>query len=195
MSISQAISTRLLYYIVTATDDVRKCGLKDRFREVLQKIDFTFFCAIIAPDADKESLRTMADWGNWIFLWDDSKFIYQSLPLHYSYMRTVFDEGMFNDQPETARLMMQSLQSIRFDLDSPIPKSPLVELHDSVYLRVRAKSGEHVAKRWAEGMRIYCAGALNQVNDKSTKKPCSIEEMLETRRESVGCYPLFTFYE
>ena len=32
----------------------------------LQKLDFSYFCAIMAPFASREEYRTLCDWGNWV---------------------------------------------------------------------------------------------------------------------------------
>lgn len=41
----------------------------------LQKLDFSYFCAIMAPNAPRDEYRTICDWGNWV-----SALIYPSYP-------------------------------------------------------------------------------------------------------------------
>jgi hypothetical protein len=33
--------------------------------------DFSFFISIAAPDAPPDRLKTLCDWGNWVFPFDD----------------------------------------------------------------------------------------------------------------------------
>jgi len=44
----------------------RKCQLDARWRRILGKTDFSYFCAITAADAGPQELRTLCDWGNWV---------------------------------------------------------------------------------------------------------------------------------
>lgn len=32
----------------------------------IMKLDFAWFCSVAAPDANKDDLRVMCDWGNWV---------------------------------------------------------------------------------------------------------------------------------
>jgi hypothetical protein len=42
-------------------------------KQKITKCNFSFFCAVAAPHADAARFRTMCDWGNWVFPFDDSK--------------------------------------------------------------------------------------------------------------------------
>jgi hypothetical protein len=44
-------------------------------RKSFGKIDFSYFCAAAAPDVGEEELRTLCDWGNWLFPFDDCMFL------------------------------------------------------------------------------------------------------------------------
>lgn len=44
----------------------RKLGMGLQMSKKIQKLDFAWFCSIAAPDASKEDLRTLCDWGNWV---------------------------------------------------------------------------------------------------------------------------------
>ena len=45
-----------------------KCNFDERMRKRISKTDFSFFCAVSAPEAGLEELRTLCDWGNWVRL-------------------------------------------------------------------------------------------------------------------------------
>jgi hypothetical protein len=45
-----------------------------RYRKAVHACNFSLFMSIAAPDAKEDELRTMCDWGNWVFPYDDSKF-------------------------------------------------------------------------------------------------------------------------
>lgn len=48
----------------------------------------------------------------------------------------VFDNGHLRQTPEKAKQMMDNLLSIMRNEESPYPKDPLIEVHDSVWHRV-----------------------------------------------------------
>jgi hypothetical protein len=51
-----------------------ECSFDERSRRILHKTAFSYFCSVAAPDAGPEELRTVCDWGNWVFPFDDSTF-------------------------------------------------------------------------------------------------------------------------
>lgn len=40
-------------------------------------------------------------------------------------------------------------------------------------------------------MESYCAGALQHVDDHTAKRTPTIEEMMDTRRKSIGVFPMY----
>lgn len=44
----------------------RECAFGERAKRMVTKTDFSYFCAITAPEAASEELRTVCDWGNWV---------------------------------------------------------------------------------------------------------------------------------
>jgi hypothetical protein len=44
-------------------------------------------------------------------------------------------------------------------------------------------------------MQGYCNGALTQVNDRTSKRALSLEEIVTIRRQSAGCRPLYHLVE
>ncbi|KAL4930741.1 uncharacterized protein BDV17DRAFT_289586 [Aspergillus undulatus] len=50
-----------------------RCRFDERARTSLEKTDFSYFCSVAAPKAGREELRTICDWTNWVFPFDDNK--------------------------------------------------------------------------------------------------------------------------
>lgn len=59
---------------LTRVPNSSECSFDARSRRILNKTDFSYFCSIAAPEAGPEELRTVCDWGNWVFPFDDSEF-------------------------------------------------------------------------------------------------------------------------
>ncbi|KXJ86405.1 isoprenoid synthase domain-containing protein [Microdochium bolleyi] len=160
---------------------IKLCNASPKMQTVIRRCNFSYFCAISAPDAPCERLRTVFDWGNWVFPYDD-----------------VFDDGDLRDQPEHAVLLMDSLMAImlgRVDEDAPpmgLRQLPLIQAHDSVYRRMAVVC---VRSRFARTMGQYCSGALKHVSDHTVKHVPSLGEMVLIRRESAGVSPMFHLVE
>ncbi|TRX95932.1 hypothetical protein FHL15_003074 [Xylaria flabelliformis] len=154
------------------------CAFDKTMLSTITKCDFSYFIAIAAPEATLPEYRTLCDWGNWVFPFDD-----------------MFDNGELRDKPTTAARVLQSLMS-------PMGKSqtwsgtyapqeerlPIVKVHDT-------GSTDGVRRRFATAMAGYCAGALIQVEDFSAHKIITPDEMLERRQLSAGVSPLFSLVE
>ncbi|PYH95298.1 pentalenene synthase [Aspergillus ellipticus CBS 707.79] len=160
----------------------RECSLDEAFQRRLRKTDFSYFCAIAAPEAEPEELRTIFDWGNWVFPFDD-----------------LFDEGWLKEDPERAQVVIDSLQAGMVDEgeQAPVPADhPLVRVHNSVWHRVAKVRITHcIRRRFATTMGDYCNGCMAQVRKCSEAKLPSLEEMLSLRRQSAGVSPLFALVE
>jgi hypothetical protein len=52
-----------------------------------------------------------------------------------------------------------------------------------------------VEKRYVKYMKHYCAGCLQHVEDYSAERTPTIQEMLDTRRMSIGVYPMYPLVE
>lgn len=155
-----------------------QCDFDDRMRRRIRATDFSFFCSVSAPEAHPEELRTMCDWGNWVFPWDD-----------------MFDNGSLRQSPEKAQQMMESLLSTMSGSGSLTPKTPLVKVHDSVWHRIKEASPAGVQRRFYRAMTSYCSGALEHVSRESHAAIPSIHEQLVIRRRSSGVTPLFALIE
>ncbi|KAI0862227.1 isoprenoid synthase domain-containing protein [Xylaria cubensis] len=157
------------------------CAFDKRMSSTITKCDFSYFIAITAPEAALPEYRTLCDWGNWVFPFDD-----------------MFDNGELRDKPATAARVLQSLMSPmgKFQTWSEMyapqeERLPIVKVHDTVWERIR----KGVRRRFATAMAGYCAGALIQVEDFSAHKSITPDEMLERRQLSAGVSPLFSLVE
>ncbi|KAI1161943.1 isoprenoid synthase domain-containing protein [Nemania serpens] len=160
------------------------CSFDEKMSALIRRCDFSYFIAIAAPEAALAEYRTLCDWGNWVFPYDD-----------------MFDNGGLRDQPTAAALIMQSLMSPMRKQDaqetnvSREERLLIIEVHDTVWERIKKGSLDGVHRRFADAMADYCAGALMQVEDFSSHKVVSPEEMLERRQLSAGVSPLFSLVE
>ncbi|RLL97391.1 hypothetical protein CFD26_105000 [Aspergillus turcosus] len=174
-----------------------ECSFDERSRRILNKTDFSYFCSIAAPDAGPEELRTVCDWGNWVFPFDD-----------------MFDNGGLKDDPARAQQLIDSLLAGMQD-EGAHPseaESSLVRVHNTVWQRIAQASpvGMHnpepssyithaayigVRRRFAASMGDYCKGSIEQVRTCSMGRYPSLDEMLALRRQSAGVAPLFALVE
>ena len=134
----------------------------------------------MAPQADQESYRTICDWGNWIFPFDD-----------------LFDDGELRDDHVQARTTMDSLLCVfnNENLTQIQERKPLVRFHDGIWARIKATGSPGVQHRYAQAMRDYCAGALEQVEQFTVHAAPEVEAMLAMRRKSVCVSTLFALVE
>ena len=68
------------------------CELSSSQAKVIQECDFAYFAAIMAPFAKEHKFRTICDWGNWVFPYDD-----------------LFDNGTMRNDPNRATVAMDML--------------------------------------------------------------------------------------
>ncbi|KAI1827715.1 isoprenoid synthase domain-containing protein [Xylaria intraflava] len=161
------------------------CSFDKRMSHRVNKCDFSYFIAVMAPEAPPVEFRTLCDWGNWVFPYDD-----------------MFDNGELRDKPAAAAMVMKSLMSPMNEPQSSQNakaaqegRLPIIKVHDTVWERVREGASDGVQRRFAKAMRDYCAGALCHVEEFSARKIPTPEEMLERRRLSAGVSPLFALVE
>ena len=160
----------------------KTCRFDAKMDKKIRMIDFSYFCAVMTPKADHKKFRTICDWGNWVFPFDDQ-----------------FDDGFLRDQPELAKGMIDTLlQSMRGDMwsTSPRMRSRLVDAHDEICRELETSTlGTGVFRRYTNAMTNYCAGTLRQVQDCSSGHVQQPEDMLATRRSSIGAWPLYALIE
>ncbi|PNP58285.1 hypothetical protein THARTR1_01800 [Trichoderma harzianum] len=169
-------------------------------KKKINKCDFSYFCAVAAPHASRSRFRTLCDWGNWVFPYDDSEL--HHLPTTAVNLTTpsVFDNGHLRDRPEESQLVMESLMmpmlggASKKDLNIK-DRLRIVKFHDTVVKRMAMKAPTGVQRRFALAMQGYCRGALVQIDNQFSGKRPTLEEIAMIRRESAGCRPLYHLVE
>ncbi|PCH01467.1 Terpenoid synthase [Penicillium occitanis (nom. inval.)] len=168
---------------------VKECQLGDHLRRILDKTDFSYFCAVAVPDAGRIELRTLCDWGNWVFPFDD-----------------LFDNGALKDDPYKANSVINALLS---DMGRgvgrnictngrdqlPSHSQALLDVHKSVWRRIVQSSSVGVQDRFADSIRDYLEGTIRQVYCRSRNQNPTFEETFAMRRGSAGVSPLFALAE
>ncbi|KAL5042244.1 hypothetical protein BDW71DRAFT_200728 [Aspergillus fruticulosus] len=153
-----------------------KCLLDVRARTRLAKTDFSYFCAVATPKAGREELRTVCDWGNWVFPFDD-----------------MFDNGKLRDEPIRAQEVIEVLLAdIGMGILSILLLSPVCP---HVYECGTEARTPGTQQRFANAMRDFCLGSLAQVRNTSLRMCPSVEDMLALRRQSAGVMPIYALIE
>ncbi|KAG4266805.1 hypothetical protein FPRO04_13100 [Fusarium proliferatum] len=155
-----------------------KCSFSPRMKKRVEFCDFAIFISIAAPDATFEKLKTMCDWGNWVFPFDD-----------------MFDEGSLKSDPKRSQVVIDSLMADMLDQTYTSTKSAVVQAHDDIFRRVSKGSTVGARRRFALAMKQYTDGVVHHVKQFSTNSIPSIQEMLDTRRLSSGVTPLYHLIE
>ncbi|EHK42537.1 terpene synthase [Trichoderma atroviride IMI 206040] len=157
------------------------CSFEPKMRKKINKCDFSYFCAIAAPFAPRSKFRTICDWGNWVFPYDD-----------------MFDNGCLRDKPEESQRVMESLMMPMMKKSSHLDTKErlrIVQAHDTVFQRIAAEAPTGVQRRFALAMQGYCQGALIQIDNQFASKTPSLEEVVLIRQRSAGCKPLYHLVE
>ncbi|KAF4984010.1 hypothetical protein FZEAL_715 [Fusarium zealandicum] len=144
----------------------------------VEACDFAFFISVAAPHAPPQKLKTMCDWGNWVFPFDD-----------------MFDEGDLKSDQEGSQKVIDSLMNAMIDRPFSGPKLPVVEAHDDVFQRLAEASPRGVSQRFARAMEDYADGVARHVDHFSLDRVPEVQEMLETRQLSAGVTPLYHLVE
>ncbi|KAF6826099.1 terpene synthase metal binding domain-containing protein [Colletotrichum plurivorum] len=150
-------------------------------QKIVNACDFSYFCSIAAPDAPEDRLRTVCDWGNWVFPFDD-----------------MFDSGPLRSDPDASRKVLDSLLANMLGNRSYVGvKMPVVQVHDNIFRRLSEVSHESsgVQRRFAKSMEFYAEGVAMQVEAFTSQRLPSLQEILQTRRRSVGVEPLYHLVE
>ncbi|KAK1984687.1 terpene synthase metal binding domain-containing protein [Colletotrichum cereale] len=156
-----------------------KCSFSSRMQKTVNACDFSFFCSIAAPSAPEERLRTMCDWGNWVFPFDD-----------------MFDSGHLRSDLETSRRVLDSLMANMLDKHCYIgAKLPVVQAHDDIFRRLAEGAPTGVQRRFARSMELYAEGVARHIETFTSHRHPSLQDMLQTRRLSVGVAPLYHLVE
>ncbi|KAG5661739.1 hypothetical protein KAF25_003978, partial [Fusarium avenaceum] len=155
-----------------------KCRFSARMKKRVEFCDFASFVSIAAPDAPIDKLKTMCDWGNWVFPFDD-----------------MFDEGALKADQKRSQIVIDSLMANMLDKTYTKQKSAVVQAHDDIFRRVSQDSTPGIRRRFALAMKDYTDGVVHHVKSFTTNSIPTIEEMLKTRQLSSGVTPLYHLVE
>ncbi|KAK1673302.1 isoprenoid synthase domain-containing protein [Colletotrichum godetiae] len=144
--------------------------------------NFAFMNAMWVPYADAEAYRTMVDWNNWVFAFDDQ-----------------FDEGHLKDDPIKAVEELHATFAVLEDTQAP------VQLHDNsiryvfqtVWDRLKKRSTKELQRRYKASIRYYFSGLLSQVGVETSKSAMTltVDEYMGFRRGTIGCQPSYVLVE
>lgn len=154
------------------------CNFVPSMRKKVSACDFSWFISIAAPDAPAHRLKTLCDWGNWVFPFDD-----------------MFDSGSLRADLPTSQHVLDSLMTNMMGNQFVGSKLPVVKAHDDIYKRLQEGSSFGVQRRFAHAMQHYASGVAHHVEHFTTNHTPSLEEMLQTRQLSVGVMPLYHLVE
>jgi hypothetical protein len=154
------------------------CDFSPKMKQKITKCNFSYFCAVAAPHADAARFRTMCDWGNWVFPFDD-----------------MFDNGHYATRAQEAQHIMDLLMApmLGHTYDK-VQRHAILRFHDRV-VDALLESTPNVLPRFARAMEKYCLGAVKQVENTSTQSIPTLDEMVLIRRESAGVSPLYHLIE
>ncbi|KAK0894514.1 hypothetical protein LTR02_012248 [Friedmanniomyces endolithicus] len=159
---------------------VRECEVSSSQAKAIRKCDFSYFAAIMVPDADAATFRVICDWGNWIFPFDD-----------------LFDDGeLRQDEPRARKVLTWLSSSFKQPLvallsyDEDVNQfGDIVAFHDhiSTFIRSSELGGQKPA---------ILAGHCNAHRHYRINGPRpSVEEVFKNRRQSVCVAPLFVLMQ
>ncbi|KAK2028364.1 terpene synthase metal binding domain-containing protein [Colletotrichum zoysiae] len=157
-----------------------KCSFSPEVQKRVNTCDFSYFCSIVAPTAPEERLRTLCDYGNWVFPFDD-----------------MFDNGHLTSDVETSRQVLDSLMSDMLGRCYMGTKLPLVQAHDDIFKRLSEVEFmlSFLQERYVKHTQMYAEGVARHVEAFTSHCPPSLQDMLQTRRMSVGVAPVYPFQE
>ncbi|QYT04654.1 hypothetical protein H0G86_011558 [Trichoderma simmonsii] len=177
-----------------------KAEADEWFKELLQltgkeekkfnKTDFGFAAAVWAPSAEKHRFRTAVDWANWIFYFDDRKFVTIPTIRQVTHIRpTEFDEGPLANDPVKAQEEVDCILAI---LDDNGPRvqadKPLRYAFQAIWDRIKTSDTPEVRERWKDSHKIYLEGLLYQSKlSKSSAAPAlTVDQYMSYRRRTIG---------
>ncbi|KAK1511534.1 hypothetical protein CABS01_07492 [Colletotrichum abscissum] len=145
--------------------------------------NFAFMNAMWVPYADEEAFRTMIDWNNWVFAFDDQ-----------------FDEGHLKDDPIKAVEELHATFAVLEDNQAPVQlhDNPIRYIFQTVWDRFKKqRSTKELQERYKASIRYYFSGLLSQVGVQSSKSAMAltVEEYMGFRRGTIGCQPSYVLVE
>ncbi|KAJ5895356.1 Terpene synthase metal binding domain protein [Penicillium taxi] len=160
-------------------------GTTEKERMKLDKADFALFAASWTEHAGGPEFRTICDWCNWVFYFDDQ-----------------FDEGHLCQDPLNAQreadiltqIMTTGLKDDEYKDDPPRARA-LRSAFRSVWERLVERASKGVQARFREAMQDFCRGLVGQVGVRAELCSQDIAGYLAFRRGSIGVIPCIVFAE
>ncbi|KAI9876454.1 MAG: hypothetical protein M1830_006473 [Pleopsidium flavum] len=123
---------------------VKMCGYDEEDLKRYKRVDFSYFAALMAPEAGPEEFRTICDFCNWGSRSLTSTTVSSSQAMtkvlsRFLTHQPVFDEGHLREDPESAK---HEIESLLATMRSPNPEyaspkgSPFVEVFRTVWFRI-----------------------------------------------------------
>ncbi|KAK0370381.1 hypothetical protein CLIM01_12258 [Colletotrichum limetticola] len=154
--------------------------------------NFAFMNAMWVPHADEDAYRTMIDWNNWVFAFDDQ-----------------FDEGHLKDDPVKAVEELHATFAVLEDNQAPVQlhDNPIRYIFQTVWDRFKKNVGQklkfanttiiELQERYKASIKYYFSGLLSQVGVQSSKSAMAltVEEYMGFRRGTIGCQPSYVLVE
>ncbi|KAK7441150.1 hypothetical protein Landi51_10353 [Colletotrichum acutatum] len=163
--------------------------------------NFAFMNAMWVPYADEEAYRTMIDWNNWVFAFDDQ-----------------FDEGHLKDDPIKAVEELHATFAVLEDSQAPVQHhdNPIRYVFQSVWDRFKKYVADSRAltcrgqepnfantniielqERYKASIKYYFSGLLSQVEVQTSKSAMAltVEEYMGFRRGTIGCQPSYVLVD
>ncbi|KXH39309.1 hypothetical protein CNYM01_04276 [Colletotrichum nymphaeae SA-01] len=147
--------------------------------------NFAFMNAMWVPYADEEAYRTMIDWNNWVFAFDDQ-----------------FDEGHLKNDPIKAVEELHATFAVLEDNHAPIQlhDNPIRFVFQTVWDRFKKFANTTIIElqeRYKASIRYYFSGLLSQVGVQSSESAMAltVEEYMGFRRGTIGCQPSYVLVE
>ncbi|KAH9218184.1 isoprenoid synthase domain-containing protein [Leptodontidium sp. 2 PMI_412] len=161
---------------------IKTCGYNEREADRMRRGDFAYFAAVTVPDSNKQGLRIVADWLNWVFVFDDQ-----------------LDDGPLGVLEDEARhyidctLAMLEESTVDRNAVQPI-QWVLRDIWNRVQLDSRCTLG--AKQRWLEHMKEYLRALRSSIGFlPSANLEDTIDGYFEYRFHSIGVLVLFTWVE
>ncbi|KUJ19990.1 terpenoid synthase [Mollisia scopiformis] len=162
------------------------CHYNTQEAERMRRGDFAYFAAVSVPDADTNKLRTVNDWLNWVFVFDDQ-----------------LDDGHFSRNGKTVEAF-EYIDSMIAVLDgetrpeSDLSTQALRDVLKSIWERVNGDPdcADDAKLRWKQNMTSYLAALrASMTYEPSDNLEKTVGGYIDYRFHSIGVLPLFSFIE
>ncbi|KAH9236440.1 hypothetical protein K456DRAFT_1721796 [Colletotrichum gloeosporioides 23] len=156
-------------------------GLNDEQKSRHSRADFAYLVSWWAPKCDAEALRTMVDWQNWAFVWDDQ-----------------FDEGHLKEDLHAAACNIINMTSILDDCHPLVSRDddPIAYACQVNWRSIQKRASPTLQHRYKAYLKHYMLGVLGQVHSRRLDaRSLTIEDFLVFRRGTIGVMPCTVLVE